>query len=214
MIDRDRHALEFARVLSLSDAIFGVAMTLLVVSIVIPAGLSSAQFSFAVLDLLPRIAIMGLSIAVTASAWVDHHRLFSLVQRIDSGLLWRNFVLLGLIALIPLPHQVLGTYPFEPLSYVLYASVLAAVNAMAVVMEVYVRRHGLLRAPKDDVEYRLDVRRGLLYLSGFLVSIPLAFVLVPWTPLFWLALLPFDWLLVERHRRTKKAGGKIRPSRS
>ncbi|MDQ4138133.1 MAG: TMEM175 family protein [Actinomycetota bacterium] len=41
MIDRDESPLEFGRVLSLSDAVFGLAMTLLVVSIAIPPGLSS-----------------------------------------------------------------------------------------------------------------------------------------------------------------------------
>jgi uncharacterized membrane protein len=134
-----------------------------------------------------------------------HHRLFGLVQRIDAGLLSRNFVLLGLVALIPLPHQVLGTYAFEPLAYVLYAVVLAAVNAMSVAMDVHVRRGGLLRASQDDADYRLEVTRGLLVAGGFLLSIPLAFVLVPWTPLIWIALLPLDRLLVARHRRAKKS---------
>lgn len=205
MIDRDQDPHEFARVLSLSDAIFGVAMTLLVISIVIPAGLSSEEFSTAIVELVPRIGIMALSIGIAASAWLAHHRLFGLVQRIDAGLLYRNFVLLGLVALIPLPHQVLGTYPFEPLAYVLYAVVLAAVNAMSVVIDVHVRRQRLLRAPQDDADYRLEVTRGLLVAAGFVVSIPLAFVLVPWTPLVWVALLPLDRLLVARHRRTKTA---------
>jgi uncharacterized membrane protein len=200
MIDRGQNPIEFARVLSLSDSIFGVAMTLLVISIVIPAGLSSREFSTAVIDLVPRIGIMALSIAVAASAWFTHHRLFSLVQRIDRGLLHRNIVFLGLVALIPLPHQVLGTYPHEPLAYVLYAAVLASVNAVAVVMDVHVRRHDLLRAPQTDSDYRLEVSRGLLVVFGFVLSMPLAFVLVAWTPVIWIVLLPLDRLLVLRSR--------------
>lgn len=210
MIDRDRDPHEFDRVLSLSDSIFGVAMTLLVISIVIPTGLDSDEFSAAVVDLVPRIVIMGLSIAVAASAWLAHHRLFSLVQAIDSGLLHRNFVLLGLVALIPLPHQVLGTYPFEPLAYVLYAVVLGAVNLMSVALDVHVRRHRLLRVPQDDRDYRLEVTRGLLVVAGFALSIPLAFVLVPWTPLVWIALLPLDRLLIARHRRAAGADARTR----
>lgn len=202
MIDRDRDPHEFSRVLSLSDSIFGVAMTLLVISIVIPAGLSSREFSTAVIDLAPRIGIMALSIAVAASAWFAHHRLFSLVQRVDRGLLHRNLVFLGLVALIPLPHQVLGTYPYEPMAYVLYAVVLAAVNAVAVVMDVHVRRANLLRAEEPDSDYRLEVSRGLLVVAGFVISIPLAFVLVSWTPLIWVGLLPLDRLLVMRSRRS------------
>ena len=201
MIDRDENPIEFARILSLSDAIFGVAMTLLVISIVVPAGLSSHEFPTALTDLVPRIGIMALSFAVAASAWFAHHRLFSLVQRIDGGLLHRNFVLLGLVALIPLPHQVLGTYPSEPLAYVLYAIVLASLNGVAVIMDVHVRRHDLLRVPQSDREYRLEVSRGLVVLSVFVLSIPLAFVLVSWTPVLWIVLLPLDRLLVHRSRR-------------
>jgi uncharacterized membrane protein len=201
-IDRDRDPHEFARVLALSDSIIGVAMTLLVISIVIPIGLSSSEFSSAMLDLLPRVGIMALSIAVAASAWLAHHRLFGLVQRIDAGLLYRNFVLLGMVALIPLPHQVLGTYPFEPLSYVLYALVIGGVNLLTVTMDVHVRRRGLLRIQQDEAAYRLEITRGLAAAGGFALSIPLAFVLVPWTPIIWVSLLLLDRLLVVRARRS------------
>jgi uncharacterized membrane protein len=203
MIDRDRDLHEFARVLALSDAIFGVAMTLLVISIVIPVGLAADEFSQALLALIPRIGIMGLSIAVAASAWLTHHRLFTAVQRIDPGLLNWNFVLLGLVALIPLPHQVLGEYPYEPLAYVLYAVVLASVNGVTIAMDLHVQRRGLAREAPAGYDHQLETQRGILVVSGFLVSIPLAFALVAWTPLIWIALLPLDRLLVARARRRR-----------
>ena len=206
MIDRDRNPQEFARVSALSDSIFGVAMTLLVVSIVIPAGLPAGDFSDAVAQLTPKVAFMALSIAVAASAWLAHQRLFGVVQRIDSGLLAWNFVLLGSVALIPLPHQVLGAYPHEPLAYVLYATVIGLVNVFAVAMDVHVRRKDLLRERQSDEQFRLEVARGTLMIAGFVVSIPLAFVLVSWTPLIWIALLPLDRVLVARGRRAATRG--------
>jgi uncharacterized membrane protein len=206
-IDRDRDPLEFGRVLGLSDAIFGVAMTLLVVSIVVPPGLTSREFSEALAGLIPTVALMALSIAVAAGAWTDHRHLFGMVQRVDSGLLARNFVLLGLVALIPLPHQVLGSYPGEPLAYVLYAVVLGGINAMQVTMERHVRSRRLLRASVSDSASRLDSARGVLGALGFGLSIPLAFVLGPWTPLLWVAILPVDRLLVLRsNRRLRRSG--------
>lgn len=200
VIDRDRDPQEFARVLGLSDSIFGVAMTLLVISIVLPAGLSSEEFSEALGSLVRRFAIMALSIGVAASAWITHHRLFATIQRVDSGLMMLNIVLIGLVAFIPFPHQVLGEYPFEPLAYVLYAAVLASVNAMAVVMDVYVRRQRLQRTLPPESAYRRELARGLLVVTGFAVSIPLAFVLVAWTPVIWVVLLPLDRILVATWR--------------
>ena len=198
MIDRDDSPLEFGRVLSLSDAVFGLAMTLLVVSIIVPPGLSSPQYTAAIGELVPQVAIMALSFAVAASAWIGHRRFFSRLQRIDAGIQWRNFVLLGLVALIPLPHQVLGNYAHEPLSYVLYAVVLSAVNVMVVVLELHAKRHNLLRASASEASHRLEVARGVLDACGFALSIPLAFLVVSWTPLLWVALLPLEALLVWR----------------
>ena len=204
MIDRDDNPLEFGRVLALSDAVFGLAMTLLVVSIAIPPGLSSGDFPSAVVGLLPRIALMALSFAVAASAWLEHRRLFGRLQRIDSSLLRRNFVLLGFVALIPLPHQILGSYPQEPLSYVIYAAVLAAVNAAMVWLAVHARSRLLLRRSEADA-HRRQVARGVLDVVVFGVSMPLAFLLVGWTPLIWLAVLPLERLLDWRMRAKRRA---------
>ena len=198
--------------LSLSDAVFGLAMTLLVVSIAVPPGLPSGQFAAALGDLGPRVAIMALSFAVAASAWFGHRRFFSLLQRIDAGIQWRNFVLLGLIALLPLPHQVLGSYAHEPRAYVLYAAVLSAVNVMVVVLGLYARHHDLLR-PGASGANRLEIGRGVLDAVGFALSIPFAFLLVSRTPLLWIALLPLEGLLVRRMRSAPPAGAS-RPSRA
>ncbi len=209
MIDRDESPLEFGRVLSLSDAVFGLAMTLLVVSIVVPAGLSPSRFTAAIGELGPRVAIMALSFAVAASAWFGHRRFFARLQRIDTGVEWRNFVLLGLVALIPLPHQVLGAYADHPIAYVLYAAILSAVNVMFVVLELHARHRGLLRTGDSEAAHRLELARGSLDAAGFAVSIPFAYLLGSWTPLLWLALLPLEALLVRRMRPARAAAASV-----
>ena len=192
IVDRDREPVEFGRVLALSDGIFAFAMTLLVISIVLPAGLPTAAFPEALGRLMPKVAIMALSIAVVASAWLWHHRLFRMLQRADGRLIGLNLAALGLVALVPFPHQVLGDYPHEPLSYALYAAVLGALNLMTVVIDVHVHRHGLLRVPPSHAQFRREIVRGLVVTGAFGLSIPLAFVLVGLTPLMWLAVLPVE----------------------
>ena len=134
---------------------------------------------------------------MVASAWVAHHRLIGLLQRADDGLVALNITLLGMVAFVPLPHQVLGDYPHEPLAYVVYATVLGAVNAMAVLMDVYVRQRDLLQVAPAEPLYRRELVRGLTVAGGFALSIPLAFVVVEFTPLIWVALLPLDRLIVR-----------------
>jgi uncharacterized membrane protein len=196
-IDRDRDTLEFGRILALSDGIFAIAMTLLVISITVPAGLSTGEFTEAIADLLPRFLIMGVSILVVASAWLAHHRLFANLQRADGGLIALNIAALGLIAFVPFPHHVLGTYPHEPLALVLYAAVLAAANGLSLGMDIYVRRRGLLRTGQPEAVHRRELIRGLAATGGFLVSMPLAFVLGALTVVLWVLLLPLDRLIVH-----------------
>jgi uncharacterized membrane protein len=137
------------------------------------------------------------SILIVANAWLAHHRLFATLQRADGGLIALNIVALGLIAFVPFPHQVLGAYPHEPLAFVLYATVLAAVNGLWMVMDVHVHRNGLLRSVRSESAHRREVARGLAATGGFLVSMPVAFVLGSLTVVLWVMLLPLDRLVVH-----------------
>lgn len=197
-VDRDRDPIEFGRVISLSDNVFGVSLTLLVISIAITPGLSSAELGDALRSLVPAVAIIAVSIGVVASAWVEHHRLFGRLQRIDHRLVGLNIVHLGLIAFIPLPHQFLGLYAHEPIAYVFYAAVLGAVNTMELLMFVYARRAGLFRVEPTLAEARAEASRHLVVTAGCVLSMPLAYVLVGLTPIIWFVVLPLERFVVRR----------------
>jgi uncharacterized membrane protein len=199
--DRDRDPIEFGRIVNLSDGVFSVALTLLVISIVVAPGLQPGQLPGAILDLGPKFVVTAVSILVVGSAWLEHHHLFAAVQRADGGLIGRNLVHVGLVAFIPFPHQVLGSYPNEPSAYVLYAAVIAAVNAMELVLYLYARRNGLFRVPLPDPQLDDAPRRHLAVIGGFIASMPLAFVLVGLTPIIWAVLLPLERFLARRLKR-------------
>jgi uncharacterized membrane protein len=218
-IDRDRNPLEFGRVLALSDGIFAIAITLLVISITVPAGLAHDDFRDAIGDLLPKFGIMAVSILVVGSGWVGHHRVFGMLQRIDGPLIALNIVMLGLVAFVPFPHQVLGNYPHEPIAYVIYAVVLGSVNLMATVMDLHVRRRGLMRRALSAEEFHAELLAGLVSVLVFAASIPLAFVLVHLTPVVWLLMFPLYLvgraLLMRRVRvPSEPQGGSDEPAAS
>ena len=73
-------------------------------------------------------------------------------------------------------------------------------------MDVYVRRRDLLQVALAQPLFRRELVRGLTVAGGFALSIPLAFVLVEFTPLLWVALLPLDRLIV-RYVGDPEAGG-------
>lgn len=209
-IDRDVQPLEFERIVALSDGIFGFAMTLLVVSLVVPGGLPPGELAGAVSALFPSLVYLAIAFAVLGSAWYQHHRLFSRVQRANVRLIVLNLALLATVVVVPFPHHVLSQYPLEPLAYALYAAALAAVLVMDSAMWMYAARAALLRAPLSTAALRVELIRGLVPITVFLLSVPLAFVLVELTPLLWILLLPIDRFIV---RVTREGGPVHRPSR-
>ncbi len=81
------------RVEGLTDGIFAVAMTLLVIERKVPDPHlihSRQEFAQALADLTPKALSWVISFLVLATFWISHHRLFHGVRQAATGLLWRN----------------------------------------------------------------------------------------------------------------------------
>jgi uncharacterized membrane protein len=74
------------RILSLSDGVFAIAITLLILDIAVPATTGDAGLPKALLDLWPRYLAYALSFVVIARFWVTHHLAFRLIGRYDAAL--------------------------------------------------------------------------------------------------------------------------------
>src|SRR5262249_29605340 len=98
------------RLLALSDGVFAIALTLLVLSLRVDVTTPASELGAALRDVRPELYAYGLSVVVIGAFWLGHHRLYSHVLRVDAPLLWMNIVYLGLVALIPYPTDVLGRY--------------------------------------------------------------------------------------------------------
>jgi uncharacterized membrane protein len=193
--DRTRQPIEFGRVLTLSDGVFAIALTLLVLSLEVPPGLKTGELYSELINLSPMLVAFLVSVGIIALFWFSHHEMFAAVQRVDSRLMWMNIGYLGLVVMVPFVQRLQGDYPFEAIVYVLYAAVLALLNFVDLMMHNYVYRADLLRKRWSPRQYRTEMLRGITLTSGFLLSIPLAFVLVSWTIVIWILMLPLDTLV-------------------
>ena len=80
-----------ARVEALSDGVFAIVMTLLVLEIRVPhveARDSLAELARALWLLMPKFVSWVISFATVCVIWLNHHRLFRLTARVDNGLFW------------------------------------------------------------------------------------------------------------------------------
>ena len=95
-----------SRVEALSDGVFAIAITLLVLTIPQPANYHRLGDELA--NRWPSLAAYVVSFAVIGIMWLNHHSVFGHFERIDRGLFYLNLVLLLTVLFIPYPTGILG----------------------------------------------------------------------------------------------------------
>jgi uncharacterized membrane protein len=99
-------SLSKGRIEALSDGVFAIAMTLLVLTIGQPV-----DYRHLAHDLLarwPSVAAYAVSFIVIGIMWLNHHAIFSQLARVDRGVVYLNFLLLLTVVFIPYPTGVFG----------------------------------------------------------------------------------------------------------
>jgi uncharacterized membrane protein len=141
-----RDSQEFARVVNLSDALFAIAMTLLVFSTMEASGVRLDGILGAFRDQLGELIAFVLSFAVVANFWWIHHRFFAVLGFVEPGLIAVNLVLLGAVALVPYPTSLIGRDPTLRGTVVPYLLLLSLIAVLHLCL--------LLRASAVDAWWR------------------------------------------------------------
>jgi uncharacterized membrane protein len=162
---------DYDRTVALSDGVFAIALTLLILNVANPDG---GSFANRLSDVAPAIGAYALSFAVLGMLWIRHHSLYRDMRRIDSRLVTLNLVYLGLIAFIPFPTGLLSDQGDASFSVVAYAATLSLTALVAGVTRSYCLRNGLLKP--DSRSASEPVSRALVVAAIFAISIPIAFV--------------------------------------
>ena len=163
------------RVLALSDGVFAIISTLLVLEIQVPELTQGHSLNEALAELRPSLVAFVISFVLAGMYWVGHRDLFALIRRTDRGLVWLNILYLLPLCLLPFAAGMLGRYDQEPVALRIYGLLLVAIAVMRVVMWLYATsRPHLLWQRLDDRQRRaglaLGMFPGLVYLLAFLVA--------------------------------------------
>lgn len=104
-------ALSLERLVFFSDAVFAIAITLLVLEIEVPhlpRTQDTGPFLEALVHLFPSFFAYALSFLVIGRFWMTHHGLMDHVTSYDARLMWPNMFYLMAIAFMPFATALIG----------------------------------------------------------------------------------------------------------
>lgn len=115
-----------SRLENLSDGVFAIVFTLLVIEIHVPllADRTSSQDLWNTLaHLAPLFGAYVMSFIILTTFWISHHALYHLfVKKIDRPMILLNLMYLMFIGLIPFSAQLIGTYPSNDVAILWYGT--------------------------------------------------------------------------------------------
>jgi uncharacterized membrane protein len=164
-----------SRVLALSDGVFAIIITLLVLEVQVPELTAGQPLAEALRAVRPSLNAFVISFILAGMQWVGHRDLFALIRRTDRGLVWLNILYLLPMSLLPFGASLLGRYDRDPVALRIYGLVLVAIMVMRLVVSVYAANRPRLLWQRLDHRQRraglaLLVFPGLLYLLAILVA--------------------------------------------
>jgi uncharacterized membrane protein len=197
------------RVIALSDALFAIVLTLLVLDLQPEGARAGATLTYDdLVALWPRLFAFFLTFLVGGSFWVDHHTdLEELVDR-DRSLLWLNLMFLLSVSLLPFTTALIGR-DLDSTVWTLYAINMICIGLSLTALWAYANLAGFARPSLRGPEFRFGLGGHLIVPLIFVVSIPIGLVSPQLAPLPAI-LLPFAFRLYRlfgAHRRAEPRRG-------
>ena len=191
------------RLLTLSDGVFAIAMTLLALDLKPPAGLgehpTSQQLIHALAQHTDSYGSFLLSFYIIAIYWGGHRRLLRSVTVFNPNLVRDTIFLLLLVAAMPFPASLLGMYGGTPFALALYGAINALATLALLLLAYDVRRSDPAARKAETPADATAARTRWANLAVYLLCIPAGYVLGdngPWV--FLLLILTNQLPLLKR----------------
>lgn len=204
-IERHHRWLTLNRIAALTDGIFAIVMTLLVLSLDLPEKvelLNASQIRGFLHSQWHVLYIYFLSFMILAKFWTAHHSQFSHLKATNPTHLWLNIVFLMFIALLPFTSSLAGELPIYWLSQCTFHLNMFLISMIFFMSWQYASKGR--RLLKDDVSDNLVRYITLLTWVTPLVAIfcmVIAFIEPAYSSLPYLAIPIIHKLILSRFKK-------------
>lgn len=133
------------RIEALSDGLYAIALTLLVLELKLPPlgeAATNADLIHALRELMPKVLTWFLSFWVMAVLWLSQVRVYRLVHSLSRRMVRLELTQLACVSLMPFSTALIGEHGSLPLAAVVYAG-----NMLAVSLTGALRTRELLHQP-------------------------------------------------------------------
>ncbi|MBV9355254.1 MAG: DUF1211 domain-containing protein [Chloroflexi bacterium] len=165
---------EPTRLLALSDGLFAIVLTLLVLDLHSPVTGGALTYADLV-TLWPKLFSFVLTFLVGGSYWAAHHADFDSIVGHDQSLLWLNLMFLLSVSLLPFTTGIIGDHA-NTTGWVLYATNMIAIGLGLAAVWGYANQAGMIRGTVSASYRRVATYRHFVIPIIFLISIPVAFL--------------------------------------
>ncbi len=175
----DEANISTARLEALTDSIFAVAMTLLILDVhlpVITGTISSDSLWQGLLAILPKLLSFAISFIILGMFWVAHHTEFHYIEKLDHKIIWLNIFYLLFVCAVPFSAGLLGSYADNQVAIIVYGFNLMILVLIHFAMWQHASEHKDLMVKDLDVRINKLVSRMTFFaVVGYLAAILFSF---------------------------------------
>jgi len=179
------------RLTAMSDGVFAIVITLMVLSIRIPdisPDRVVQELPQQLMKMLPDVVTLIISFIILGIYWIGHNNVFAHIIRHDRPLLWLNIFFLMSVATIPYPTTLIVRYGQAQTSVIIYAANLIVGGVLLDVIWWYGSRNRHLMCETIDHQLVSSFHRRILTGPAiYLLAIGVSFVSVTAAKLLFVA---------------------------
>ncbi|MGZ7067388.1 MAG: TMEM175 family protein [Methanobacterium sp.] len=185
------------RIEALTDGIFAIAMTLLVLALAVPdiaEPITNGAVQNALYGIIPSLYTLILSFILLALFWNIHHRVFQRIKQVNNILLWINMIWLLFVVLVPFSASLTGKYGQFPISHAVFNINMLGLSIFLFLNSFYAHRSGAIDERVDPRDITMIKRDNLTFIVISLLALSLSFIAPRYSALVYLLIFPLEFL--------------------